>query len=188
VGISPQSEAFLGIAAPPIPQRVTCLMYFLPLSPPQPRVVHVPEKHRPITSKIYANVGAPMTFGESTAPTGHGVLQIQLHAGAATAFLTAPKIGSDTLGTIRQARRELVEHDHAEAVYVQLPTADPATPSVITGLESDGFGLAGIALDFLPDSDLIRLVYLTDPLSMDAIQLEEPFAEELVGHALGSRA
>lgn len=55
VGISPQSEAFRGIAAPPIRQRVTCLMYFLPLSPKQPRVVHVPEKHRSIVSKIYAN-------------------------------------------------------------------------------------------------------------------------------------
>ena len=130
----------------------------------------------------------PTTFGESSLPTGHGVLQIQLHAGAASAILTAPKIGCETLGTIRQARRELVEHDHAEAVYVQLPTADPATPSVIAGLESDGFGLAGIALDFLPDSDLIRLVYLTAPLSMDAMQLEEPFAEELIRHALVPRA
>jgi hypothetical protein len=103
------------------------------------------------------------------------------------AFLTAPKIGRDTLGAIRKARRELVEHDHAEAVFVQLPTSDPATPSVIAGLESDGFGLAGIALNFLPDSDLVRLVYLTDPLSMDAMQIEEPFAEELVRHALAAR-
>jgi hypothetical protein len=58
---------------------------------------------------------------------------------------------------------------------------------VIAGLESDGFGLAGIALNFLPDSDLVRLVYLTDPLSTDAMQLEEPFAEELVRHALAAR-
>jgi N-acetylglutamate synthase-like GNAT family acetyltransferase len=187
LGVLPKSETFRGIAAPESPQRLTCLLYFLPLKPRPPRTAFVAPLYREISRGILERLGAPVSFGEPEQPAGHGVLKLQLVSSAATAYLTAMRIGIDTVPAIRKATRDLIEHSHVEAVFVDLPLQDSSSPIAAAMLREAGFSFAGIAPDFLADGDLFRMVRLVDDLSQDAMQIEEPAARELVDFALADR-
>ncbi len=187
LGIAPRSEHFRGLSEEQ-PQRVTCLMYLLWLQDPQPRIVHVPTTHRKIAEEIYANLRCPVTFGDDAAPEGHGTLTVRLDAGAGKAFVRADELGKDSVAGVRHAKRELIEHSHAEAVFVELPLQDPATPQIALELEGNGFSFAGIAPHFSARGDLLRLVYLTDPLAREPIKTYEEFAGSLVDYVLSEQA
>lgn len=183
LGISPKTEAFRGFGSTQ-PQRVTCLLYFLWLLPPVARTVHVPERHQDAVARLYANLKCPVAFGPPAAPEGHGELAIQFDSGAAKAMLHVPQIGRDTSAAIRHAKRELIERSHAEVLYVELPLSQPGTPVVMEALEKEGFSFIGIAPHFSTSGDLVRMVYLIDDLSSDAIHIQEDIGRWLVDYAL----
>ncbi|MHB8866823.1 MAG: GNAT family N-acetyltransferase [Pirellulaceae bacterium] len=187
LGIAPRSEHFRGISERQ-PQRVTCMLYFLWFESPQPRTVHVPSEHRDVVEAIYGNLQCPVTFDEGAAPQGHGTLKVSIDAGARKAFIRADRLGADTVTNVRHAKRELIEHSHAEAVFVELPLQDPGTPHVALDLEQRGFSFAGIAPHFSAHGDLLRLVYLTEPLTRAPIKTYEEFATSLVDYALSQQA
>jgi anti-sigma regulatory factor (Ser/Thr protein kinase) len=169
------------------PQRVSCLLYFHWLKQPDSRIVFVPVRHRAIVREIYKRLGCPVDFGGDQSPTGHGTLKVSIDAGAALATVQAETIGADTVRLVRQARRELVERTHVEAVYLDLPIADPATAIVAGELEQDAFGFLGVAPHFTPRGDLLRLAYLVQPLDREPIKtLGEP-ERQLVDYALAEQ-
>ncbi len=187
LGISPKKEAFRGIAAEQ-PQRVTCLLYFHWLAKPAVRTVYVPSRHREIISAIYDNLQCPIELGEPREPSGHGTLAVRVESSAARAVVRAEQVGEDTVHAIRHAKRDLVERSTVEVVFVELPLGHPATPHVTEELENDGFGLAGVAPHFAAGQDLLRLVYLVEPLAREPIKTFEPFADRLVGYVLAEQA
>jgi len=188
LGIAPKSETFRGIAAPESPQRITCLLYFLPLQPRGSREVFVPEIYQGVVGGILERLGRPFTMGEPKPPEGLGALRMQLVASAAKACLAVDRVGVDTVSAIRRAKRELIEHSHAEAIFVDLPLSDPASATVAAHLRKEGFSFAGVAPDFLPEGDFFRMVHLIDDLAIEAMQIAEPAARELVEFALADRA
>ena len=187
LGIAPRSMHFRRISEEQ-PQRVTCLLYFLWLQAPQPRTVHVPSRHRAVAEAIYTNLQCPVTFGEGGAPEGHGALTVTIDAGAARASVRADVLGKDSVMAVRHAKRELIEHSHAEVIFVELPLQDPGTPQVALDLECDGFFFAGVAPHFSSRGDLLRLVYLTEPLAREPIKVYEEFAGWLLHYALSEQA
>ena len=124
LAIAPRTEKFHNISTD-LPQRLSCLLFFQWLEPPTPRTIYVPERHRAIVTKIYDNLECPVEFGTPAAATGHGTLTVNIDSGAACAFIRADELGADTAQLIRHAKREVIERSHAEAVYVDLPLADP---------------------------------------------------------------
>lgn len=186
LSIAPRSEHFRGISEKQR-QRVTCLMYWLWLQKPHSRIVHVPSGYQAITEAIYANLGCPVRFGDCADPTGHGTLKVRIDTGAHKAFVRADELGADSLAEIRGAKRELIEHSHAEAVFVELPLRDPGTPHVATELEHTGFSFTGIAPHFSVDGDLLRMVYLTAAVEREPIKTHEEFACSLVDHVLSEQ-
>jgi hypothetical protein len=187
LGISPANETFRGIAAPATPQRVTCLLYFIPLRPRAARPLFAPPRHHEILRQLLAPLGAAIEFGAPTPPAGHGALRVQLVPTAATAYLTATRLGLDTVPAIRRAQRDLIEHSHAEAIFADLPLQDSATPQVAEELRASGFSFAGIAPEFAEAGDLLRLVHLADDLKIENMQLAAPAASNLITYALADR-
>lgn len=186
LGISPKSEAFRGISAEQ-PQRVTCLLYFHWLKEPGVRTVYVPSRHQEMVSAIYENLQCPVRFGPSNVPLKHGTLAVRIEAGATRAFVRAERLGLDTVHCVRHAKREMVERSGAEVVFVELPLEDPATPHVVEELEKQGFAFAGVAPHFASRGDLLRLVYLVEPLAREPIKTFEPFADRLVNYVLAEQ-
>jgi anti-sigma regulatory factor (Ser/Thr protein kinase)/GNAT superfamily N-acetyltransferase len=188
LGISPKTEAFRSIAEQQ-PQRVTCLLYFHWLKRPLARTIYVPDRHREIASAIYENLQCPMQLGKSeTTAAAHGTLAVKIDVGAARAFVRAERLGKDTVHSICHAKRELVEQSHVEVVFAELPLQDPATPQVADELEYEGLAFAGVAPHFSSHGDLLRLVYLVEPLVKGPIKAFEPFADRLVEYALSEQS
>lgn len=186
LGISPKTEEFKGIAAVQ-PQRVTCLLYFHWLSPPVERTVCVPERHREVIAEIYRRLSCPVQFAAAVRPTGHGTLSVRMESSAARGVLRADQLGADTVHAVRHAARDLVERSGAAVVFVDLPLADPGTPLVAEALETDGFGFAGVAPHFSERGDLLRLVYLVEPLEREPIKSYDEPAARLVEYALADQ-
>jgi len=187
LGIVPGSLDFVAIPEGHQFQRVTCLLYWLPLEPTPAHPLFVPPRHQEAVSKIYHGMKRDCHFGSPAKPSGSGEIEVKFMAPYGTAFLRSLRNGTDTVATLRHSKRHLVEHSRAEAVFVDLPLADDATPEIAEGLEAEGFSFAGVAPCFSKDGDLLRLVYLTESLSPDKIKLEGDFARWLVGYALGER-
>ena len=187
LGIAPRTEKFRGIGEEQ-PQRITCLLYFLWLSEPSPQTVFAPDNHREAVDKLYKNLGCPVTIEPGKPPEGHGELIIELDTGAVKAMLRAKRVGEDTAVAIRHAKRALIERSHAETVFVELPLTQSGTPATALELEKEGFSFIGIAPRFSPEGDLLRMVYLTDELKREPIQVEEEIGRWLVDYALAERA
>ncbi len=192
LAISPRNESFKNLSDK-LSQRLTCLLFFQWLQPATPRKIHVPERHRAMIEKIYRNLECPVEFDagapiSGTAAVGHGTLTVIIDSDAACAFLRAGEIGADTVQLIRHAKREIVERSHAEALYADLPLADPATPAIAAELEADGFGLLGIAPCFSLRGDILRLAYLVEPLAREPIHTAADFTAELVDYVLADQA
>lgn len=188
LGISPRSERFRGIGGEMQPQRVTCLLYFLWLQPPVSRTVYVPVHLREAVEKLYRNIGCPVVFGEEKSPEGMGELSIKLDAGAATAFLRVNRIGQESAAAVRHAKRELIERSHAEALFAELPLSQPGMPDTARALEKEGFSFIGITPHFSEGGDMMRMVYLTEPLLKDHIKIAEEIGHWLVDYALAERS
>ncbi len=186
LGISPKTEEFKGISLQQ-PQRVTCLLYFHWLSPPVERTVHVPERHRNMIAEIYERLGCPVQFAAGASASGHGTLAVRMEPNASRGMLRADVIGADTVHAVRHAARDLVERSGAAVVFVDLPLADPATPLVAEAIEAEGFGFAGVAPHFSSRGDLLRLVYLVEPLERDPIKTYDDAAARLVEYALADQ-
>lgn len=186
LGISPKTEEFKGIAAAQ-PQRVTCLLYFHWLSPPIERTVHAPERHREMIAEIYRRLGCPVQFATAASPIGHGTLSVRMESGAARGVLRVEQLGADTVHAVRHATRDLAERSGAAVVFVELPLADPGTPLVAELLEAEGFGFAGVAPHFSERGDLLRLVYLVEPLQREPIKTYDEPAACLVEYALADQ-
>ncbi len=74
-----------------------------------------------------------------------------------------------------------------EAVFVELPLEDPATPYVVEDLQPYGFAFAGVVPHFSPRGDILRLVYLVEPLAREPIKTYDEFAARLVDYALAEQ-
>ncbi len=187
LGIAPRSEQFRGFSQQQ-PQRVTCLQYFCWLQEPAPRTVYVPAEYQDIIEEIYRGLKCPVTFGDAGTPQGHGTLTVKIDARARNAFLRADQLGQDSVHEIRRAKRELTEHSHAQAVFVELPLHDPGTPPTSLELQDHGFSFAGITPHFSSRGDLLRLVYLTEPLERAPIKTYGDFAATLVDFAVAQQS
>ena len=184
----PKTERFRGISEQQ-PQRVTCLLYFHWLKPPQGRTVYVPSRHREMVSVIYSNLDCPVEFGEAgEPPAGHGTLAVSVTPGAASGFARADRLGADTVQAVWHAKRKLTERSGVEAVFVELPLDDPATPYVVEELQPYGFAFAGVVPYFSPRGDMLRLIYLVEPLAREPIKTYDEFAGRLVDYALAEQA
>lgn len=188
LGGYPKTERFRGISEQQ-PQRVTCLLYFRWLKQPEPRTIFVPARHREIVSAIYDNLECPVEFGQSGRPaTGRGNLSVRIVPGTGSGTIRVDRLGEDTVQAIRHAKRRLTERSGVEAVFVELPLTNPATPPVVEELEAHGFAFAGIVPHYTPQGDTLRLVYLVEPLQREPIKTYDAFAARLVEYALAEQA
>ena len=187
LAIAPRTMQFRNISTD-LPQRLSCTLFFQWLTEPTPRTIFAPERHGPILTMIYDNLKCPVEFGTATAATGHGTLTVKINASAACAYIRADEIGADTTQLMLHSKREVIERSHVEAVYAELPLADPATPLVAEELERAGFGFLGVAPHFSPRGDILRLAYLVEPLQREPIKTADAFTGELVEYALAEQA
>lgn len=190
LGISPKTEAFRNIQDQ-MAQRLSCMIYFHWLGEPSQRTIFAPAVHREMLAAIYANLQCSANFAEDKSATTslakHGTYTVQYDSRAARATIRVTQLGEDTAAALRRSVRQFVEQSRAEVVFADLPLSEAATPKLCELLEEVGLGFCGVGPHFSPQGDVLRLVYLVEPLAREPIKTFEPFADRLVNYALADQ-
>ena len=187
LGIAPAALEFKHIAGGPLPQRLSLMLYFKYLQPPPLTPLYVPHHHRGIVEVVYGNLGRPVEF--ASGPTAHrrGSVSVTYAKSYKLGTIRVRRIGSDTAAEVRRAREDLVETAGVEAVFLELPLAQPGAAHLCSSAESDGFYFSGIGPCFAPDGDVLRLQYLTVPLDTTQLQILSPVGAELLTYIVAER-
>lgn len=188
LGIAPAATEFKRIADAPLAQRLSLMLYFKYLQPPAPTPLHVPVHHRPIVESIYDHLGAPLELASGHAAHRRGIVGVTYARSYKLGTIRVRRIGVDTAAEVRRAREDLVETAGVEAVFLELPLAQPGAAHLALAAESDGFFFSGIGPGFAHDGDVLRLQYLAVPLDTTRLQIYSPFGEELLAYVNAERA
>jgi GNAT superfamily N-acetyltransferase len=166
-------------------QRVSTLLYFMPLKPLLPRTVFVSERHREIVGRIYANLGGDVTWGGATeAPDQATSLSVSHLPHDQFAEIRLLNVGNDVADVLRHELREQTLHHGCETVYLDLPLSHARTAMATEEAEKLGFSFLGVGPCFAEEGDMLRMAFIADPLSADHIHVLSDFGKELVDYAL----
>jgi hypothetical protein len=185
LGVSPASFHNM---PEPLTQRMSDVLYFKYLRRPAQVVVHVPNHHQEICTRIYGQFKVPAQFGDPVATQGPGKVTLTAHPERQRGTIRVRRVGEGMAAEIRRLRRQLCEAAGAEVVYLELPLAQAGTPDLCRAAEQDGFFFSGVGPCFAPDGDALRLQFLTVKLDTALLQVENPMARELVAYVDRERA
>lgn len=169
-----------------LPQRMSIIFYFKYLRRPERLTLHVPDRHRALCERVYAQLDVPVTFSEPEPLAGRGRLDAAYEATLGRASLRARRVGTDTADAVAKARAQAARAG-AEVVFLDLPLSQPATPAACAAAEAEGFFFCGFGPEYLPEGDALRMQWLGVPIDPSLLQIENPFARELLVYVEGQR-
>jgi hypothetical protein len=91
-------------------------------------------------------------------------------------------VGKNTIEMVRNALRDLRDTCQTEVIYLELPLSQAGTPEVCEAVEADGFFFSGVAPLYSPAGDVLRLQFLSVQLDTRVLQIENPFARQLLAY------
>lgn len=171
----------------PLPQRMSCLLYFQFLRMPAGVVAHAPRHHQPTIARIYEQFSLQAEFGDPVAPAGTGQVTINFIPERQSGVIRVGRAGAETASAIEEARQDLCQNAGAEVVFLELPLSQPATPHLCRAAEEEGFFFSGIGPFFAGDGDALRLQFLNVKLDTNLLQIENAFARELLDYIAAER-
>jgi hypothetical protein len=192
LGQMPESTVFKNIAGEPAPQRISTMFYFKYMAPPPPTIVYAPEGHRAIIERLYAAFGLAAEFrassdAERAAVPALGHLTVKLDRVWGFGEIHVEIAAEDTATEICQAKRDLVETDSVEVVYLFLPLAQSATPALCAAAEAEGFFWSGVVPRAASDGDMLCLQYLHATPDLGLIQIAGPAGRALLDYVASER-
>ena len=192
LGQMPESTVFKNIAAGPASQRVSTMFYFKYIAPPPPTIVYAPDRHRPIMDRLYAAFGLAAEFrassdAEAAAVPARGHLTVKLDRAWGFGEIHVELAGEDTATEICQAKRDLVETESVEVIYLFLPLAQSDTPALCAAAEAEGFFWSGVIPRSASDGDILCLQYLQTTPDLGLIQIAGPAGRALLDYVSAER-
>ena len=88
---------------------------------------------------------------------------------------------------LHRAAVDLTEIAGAEVVELDLPLAQPDTPSLSERAEAAGFFFAGVWPHAVGDGDVLRLTRLASPIDIGQLRFDGEFAQDLARYVDGQR-
>jgi serine/threonine-protein kinase RsbW len=188
LGCIPRSRFYKQIQTERTTERKSLLLYFRYLEPPAPAALHAPERHRELLERIYAGLGAPVTFaGAAPCAGGAGEVDVTFSKAKGTGKISVKRTGKGSAVEIRRAARDLSELAGAEQITLELPLADPLCPELCLAAEEEGFFFTGVGPLFGAGGDVLRLQRLHVDLDASLLQVWNPLAKETVAYAVRER-
>lgn len=172
------------------PQRVSWVVYFTYVTPPEKALVHAPARHREMIERIYDGLALPVAWhDEVQAPQGDHAMDVTYSRDLDTGTINVTQVGDDTVVEVRRATSDLFSVTGAEVVYLNLPLADPSTPVLLGDLETIGYFFSGVGPSFLSDGDALMLQCVGAGVDLDPAQIEvaSAFAQQLVDYCFADR-
>lgn len=165
-------------------QRQAIILFYVTLNPCPQQTVHVPEHHRVMVEKIYAENSLARVFGENAPPQkAKGEVAVEAHPERGTATIDVEEWGLDTVGQVGHHLKDLTLK-RIDLVLLNLPLSSPATGAMVSEFERMGFFFAGVIPNLIGE-DVLRLQYLNNvKVDTEVIKTYSDFAAELLQYVL----
>ena len=163
--------------------RGTCMLYWKNLVEPQERLIHPPAHHKDVLMDIYNRLNIPVRFGDPQPLPDIGSVAVVHHKTWGFSFIRVTTPGKSAVFEMDRAQHDLVTMGNTETVYLEIPLAHPGAPDFCVEAESKGFFFCGLGPHFFPNSDSLRMVYLTKDIDWDQLQIFNDFGKTLAGYA-----
>jgi hypothetical protein len=160
-------------------QRMSFVIYFDYLSPAT-HVVHVAAPHQEMISRIYQQYGIRYELCEVAPRVETGDIVLEHESEVQTGTIRVCRAGADTAANLRQACEKLCDGCGAKAVTLELPLSQPETAEACRAAEEAGFFFSGLGPAFAADGDALLMQFLTEDLDLSLIEIENPFAKDLL--------
>ena len=134
-------------------------------------------------SRIYRQYGISHELCESAPTVETGEIVLEHEPEVQTGTIRVRRAGADTADAVRQAREQLCDGCGAKAITLELPLVQPETAEVCRAAEEDGFFFSGLGPAFAADGDALLMQFQTEDLDLSLIQIENPFAKDLLTYA-----
>jgi len=165
-----------------VTQRESYLHCFLYLKPPAAAVVHVPARHQEMAGRIYAQFDRSLTLASPGEGAGLGDYKVSFDRGLLKGSIRIVRAEARQWPEILRAAIDLLDIAGAEAVSLDLPLAQSATPLLCERAEAEGFFFVGIWPHGAPDGDMLRLMRLSVPLDLEQVRIRPGFGRALLDY------
>ncbi|MCX5796690.1 MAG: ATP-binding protein [Elusimicrobia bacterium] len=182
---SPGSWVFKGISGAS-KQRLSVALSFKYLQPPHRLTLYLPQAHRPMLEKLFANIGAVHSFRvpdpeQARIAEEKAAVRTDVYASESCAEIWIERYGQDAVRQVRASLHDLCRRQLG-AVYLYLDLADPAAYFLAPEFEKLGFFFSGI----LPETeigDTLILQYLNNvQLDYGQVQLLTDMGKSLLDY------
>jgi hypothetical protein len=163
------------------PQPVSVVIDVLPLKQADPKDIYLPKKYHDILLETYNLLDIPVTPKKSDyyKMAKKSDAELTINYADSTALIIVKKYGPDFRSVLREMINSLTEQENPNAIYLDLPLQNSATPAQLGKLEGLGFIYCGLAPYFHDESDYLRLQKICIPLNIDLVDVHSEFAQQL---------
>ncbi len=169
LGVDPQKMVFKAVDGGDQSQRLTCVLYYLPLLKGPPRAIYPPPRHAEMIGRIFDACGLEREIKQSVEsirlPEGPGRIVVGIHPAAGQARMALLEPGMDIVDQVRSHFAELCRQG-ISCIYLDLPLGLPSAPLICSALEKEGFFFGGVMPATNEGEDILRLQYLNN-VSLD---------------------
>lgn len=163
----------------PIKQRMSFVIYFKFLRKPG-QVLHVATRHHELIARIYGQHDLTVELRADATADGMGEIALEHEEAVQTGTIHVRRVGTDTVAAIKRGLQDLCNNSGVKAVTLELPLSQPGTAQVCEAAEEAGFYFSGVGPAFAGDGDALLLQLVTEEVDLSLIQIDHPFANELL--------
>lgn len=170
-------------------KRFSCFLYWQSIGSESPIKVSVPEDMAPIIETIYQGRGRAITIDTDCDVSLADEAQSSKHVHTRfdrqrkLARLQFDQVNANALSLAREAMQVLEDNAGAEAIFVEIPIADPGCATLASQLLNDGLIFSGVGPYFLGE-DALRLQRLIAPVELDGLAIEGDLAGQIAEYVL----
>jgi len=140
--------------------RQSAALFYTKLNDGHERAVYAPERHREVVGRTLelCELRGVLTYPPSGAtPAPRTELHVEIDADHNLALITVHTPGLDLEDVVGAERHHLFHRAGLDAIYLDLPLADPATALLADHLERLGVSYAGVFPNQRCDGDVLRM-------------------------------
>jgi len=164
------------------PQRVTPIVYLRCFSQTPRRTVFVPEHHREIAARIFAQLGREVEFGEESGFDATGEVVFAFDEFHRVGMIMVVRPGAESCKQVLTAYQALIQKSRADAVFVDIFVDQGGAAQIFAELERSGFFFSGVQPHVKFDRDLLRLQIQHTPIDLGLIQTANDIGRELLAY------
>lgn len=166
-------------------QRESCMLYFKPFKQRE-RTLFLPERHREVIQKIYAELAIPFQEGTKEMMDQEEPGQVLSAYSSDWGFgeITVKRFGKLNLPEIKRSLYDLLYTMKAYVIFLYLPLEESDLSELIESLEKEKFFFSGIIPSYMDGKDVIKFQYLNGTIDISKIEILGDHASELFAYVL----